>query len=125
MAALSEPALVRKQKPIAKKTTRALPSAGAAAQRKAPLPENSPCVEIFEPVVTSAASASTSRFGSGFDIDPATLSHYISIVGRKNAGRIQKALNFDMTKCLSRFVQPGSEIQVTSGITAVLRNATS
>ena len=124
VAALSEPAPSRKQKSIAKKYAKTRPSGGATERRKAPLPAASACVESSEPTVASAASASTARFGAGFDIDPATLPHYISVVGRKGADRSQKALYFNVKNGLSRFVQPGSEILVTRGISAVLGNAT-
>ena len=68
--------------------------------------------------------AHAARFGWGFDIDPSTLPYYISVVVRKGTDLSQKALYFDVTIGLSRFVQPGSEIQVTSGISTVLGNAT-
>ena len=123
LAALSEPAPPRKKKSIGKKNVTVCPAAGASARRKAPLPAASASAESPEPTAAPVTVAHTARFGSSFDIDPAKLPYYISVVGRKGAARSQKDLYFDVTKGLSRFVQPGSEIQVISGISAVLGNA--
>ena len=79
--------------------------------------------ESTGPTAAPAALAQTVRFGSGL-ISILRRSNTISVVRRKGADRSQRALYFIVTEGLSSFVQPGSESQVSSGISAVLGNAT-
>ena len=97
MAALSEPALTRQQKSIAEKNIMTRPASGALAKRKATLLAPSASAENAELTAAPVAVAHTARIGCTFDIDPATLSYYISVVGRYGADRSQRALYFDMT----------------------------
>ena len=89
LAALSEPAPSRKQKSVVKKSVEACPTAGSSALRKAPSQVALASAESFEPTAAPAALSQTARLGFGFDIDPATLPYYISVVGRKGADRSQ------------------------------------
>ena len=110
LAALSERAHSRKQKSVLKKSVEARPTAGSSARLKAQSQVALASAESPEPTAAPAALVQTARFGSGFDIDPATLQYYISVVERKGADRSQRALYFNVTEGLFRFVQPGSEI---------------